>query len=201
MKIIRFLFSRTALLAVIATAFSSAVTQAQSVNVGWNFTDLNATFDTGTPANFAVGNMSIANSWGTVTTPISAVSISSGYSGATGGGNIGNAVHNEAFSTSTSPYFTATFTPSSGYSLQVTRFDFGMRSTSTGATAYALYSSVDNYTTAIFTGTNANNSVWTLKTNPAFTLNGVVDTPVTLRLYTYGGGATAGSGTNCCEIA
>ena len=178
----------------LAVMLSGLEAQAQ-IAIGWNFTDLDANFDTGTPANFSVSSMSIANSFGSVTTPIAATSVSSGYTGATGGGNIGNAVHNETFSTASSPYTSVTITPSSGYSVKVTKLDFGMRSTSTGATSYALYSSADNYATALFTGTNLANSAWTLKTNPAFTVTGAVGSPVTLRLYTYGGASNAGSGT------
>jgi len=175
--------------------FGITTTQAQSVTIGWTFNALTGTYDSGTPANFTVGAISKANSYGTVATPIAATSVSGGYTGASAGGNIGNAVHNETFSTSTSPYYAVTFTPSTGYNLQITSFNFGMRSTSTGASAYALYSSVDNYTTPIFTGTDPHNSSWTLKNNGTFTLNGAASTPVTLRLYTYGGASNASSGT------
>ena len=195
MKAISHFISRAGILPAIAIFFGLAATQAFGATIGWNFTDLNAVFDTGTQLNFTVGSISIANSFGSVTTPISSTSASSGYTGATGTGNIGNAVNNAAFSTSTSPYTTVTFTPDSGYSLQITKVDFGMRSTATGATSYALYSSVDNYASPVFTGTNTANSAWTLKTNAAFALNGAVNTPVTLRLYTYGGASNAGSGT------
>jgi hypothetical protein len=165
------------------------------VPMGWNFTDLDATFDTGTLANFAVGTMSIANSYGTVATPINNVSASSGYAGASGGGNMGNAVHGGAFTNGVSPYFAVTITPAAGYGVRVTRFDFGMRSSATGATAYALYSSVDNYAGPLFTGSNAADSVWTLKSNPAFSVSGALNTAVTFRLYTYGGLTTGASGT------
>lgn len=184
--------------AVLASLFLSAIAlsaaQSQTV-IGWNFSDLNATYDTGTPTNFTVGDMSIANSYGTVATPINATSASSGYTGASGGGNMGQAVNNATFSTSSSPYYAVTFTPASGYSVQVTNFDFGMRSTATGATSYALYSSADNYTTALMAGTSANTSTWALKTNAAFSTTGAVDAPVTLRLYVYNGASNAGSGT------
>lgn len=184
---------RNAFIALMAVGF--ACSASAQTNIGWNFTDTNATYDTGTPANFTVGNMSIANSHGTVATPISTTSASSGYAGSTGTGNIGNAVNIGALNTGTSAYYTVTFTPSAGYSLQITKFDFGTRSTSTGPQAYALYSSVDNYVTAIFTGTIANNSAWSLKTNPSFTLNGTAGNPVTLRLYTYGGAGSPSSRT------
>jgi 2',3'-cyclic-nucleotide 2'-phosphodiesterase / 3'-nucleotidase / 5'-nucleotidase len=186
--------AKLASIAVMGLA-AATIAHAQNVVVGWNFTDLDGNFDTGTPVNFTVGGMSIANSFGTVTTPINASSASSGYTGASGTGNIGNAVNNATFSTSTSPYTSVTLTPATGYSLQITQFNFGMRSTSTGATVYALYSSADNYTAPIFTGSNTANSTWTLKTSPAFTLNGALNTTVTLRLYTYGGGSSAVSGT------
>jgi 2',3'-cyclic-nucleotide 2'-phosphodiesterase (5'-nucleotidase family) len=195
MKITRHFSARLFFLAICAMMLGAASPRAWSATIGWNFTDLNAAFDTGTPDNFSVGGMSIANSFGTVATPIAATSVSGSYTGASGGGNIGNAVNNATFSTATSPYTTVTFTPAAGYSLQISHCDFGMRSTATGATLYALYSSVDNYTTPVMTGSNAANSTWTLKTNAAFTLNGATDTPITLRLYTYGGASNAGSGT------
>lgn len=194
----RSLGSSTAPLAVAAVALLAACAfspEAKAVIIGWNFSDTNATFDTGTPANFSVGNISIANSFGTVATPITTVSASSGYTGSSGTGNIGQAVNNAAFSTASSPYFTMTFTPDANFALQITDFDFGMRSTGTGATAFALYSSVDNFGAAIFTGANTANSTWTLKDNTPFTLNGLANTAVTLRLYVYGGASNAGSGT------
>jgi len=181
---------------LIATVFGTAVTQAQSV-IGWNFGTgtANAGNSSGTPANFTVGNFGVGNTYGTVSSPINTSSASSGYTGASGFDNIGNAVNVGALSTASSAYYSVTFTPVAGYALQITAFNFGMRSTSTGPQTYALYSSVDNFTTSIFTGTIGNNSTWTFKTSPTFTLNGSAGSAVTFRLYTYGGSGSPVSGT------
>lgn len=196
MKALRTPFLRKALLtlAVMTAGFAA---QAQTV-VGWNFTAGTGASSSGTPANVTVGSFSIGNSFGTVSAPFSTTSASSGYTGASGTGNIGNAVAvtgNSTYNSGTSPYYAVTFTPTAGYSLQFTKFDFGTRSTGTGPQAYALYSSVDNYASPVFTGTIANNSTWTLKTSSAFTLNGTSGTAVTLRLYVYGGAGSPSSGT------
>lgn len=184
----------------LAMAFGTAETQAQTV-IGWNFGvgTANANYSSGTPNNFTVGSFGIGNPNGTVSSPINTTSASttSGYSGASGSDNIGNAVYTNALNTasSSSSYYSVTFTPATGYTLQLTAFNFGMRSTSTGPKSYALYSSVDNYTTAIFTGSVANNSTWVFETNPSLTLNGNPGSAVTLRLYTYGGSGNASAGT------
>jgi len=176
------------------TALAAGAAHAQTTTIGWNFTDLNAAFDTGTPANFTLSDLTIANSYGTVTTPVNVTSASN-YTGASGGGNIGNAVKSAGFDKNTAAYYAVTLTPSSGCSLQISKFDFGMRSTSTGPQNYALYSSLDNYATAVYTGSVSNNSTWVFKTNPSFTLNGTTGTPITLRLYTYTYTGNPASGT------
>ena len=196
MKMLRTPILRKALLtlAVMTAGFAA---QAQTV-VGWNFTAGTGASSSGTPANVTVGSFTIGNSFGTVSAPFGTTSASSGYTGSSGTGNMGNAVAvtgNTTYNSSTSPYYAVTFTPASGYNLKFTKFDFGTRSTSTGPQAYALYSSVDNYASPVFTGTISNNSTWVLKTSPAFTLNGSAGAAVTLRLYTYGGAGAAGSGT------
>lgn len=170
--------------------------------IGWNFTDGDANYDTSTPNNppnnYTLGAIGIVDSFSTVTSTINSTSNSNGtngtYSGASGGNNIGTAVPVGAYSATNSAYFTFAFTPSAGYGLQFTNFSFGARSTSTGPQAYALYSSVDNYTNAVCTGTLANGSLWAYKTN-SFTLNGAVNAAVTLRLYLYNGTGNATAST------
>lgn len=163
---------------------------AQAATIGWNFSDGNAVYDTGTPANFSLTAITIGNTLGTVSIPVTNASTSN-YGGASGTYNIGNAVKIGALDTSTSSYYEITFTPDPSYTLTISDFDFGARSTSTGPQAYALRTSQDAYATNIFTGSIANNSVWVLKDNTfsAITASG----PITLRLYTYGG---TGSPTN-----
>lgn len=181
------------LIATLLAVASIGAGKAATSTLGWNFTDLNGVFDTGTATDFTIGAFTIGNSLGTVSSPFSAVSVSSGYTGASGGGNLGNAVRLGAYSSSTSSYFSITITPATGYEISLTDFDFGTRSTATGAQAFALYSSVDSFGTAIFSGTIANNSSWALKNNSfsAFTF----DSPTEFRLYTFGGTGSPAMGT------
>lgn len=168
----------------------------------WNFSDSNATVDTvdgvaaTTASNFTISDIAIGNSLGTVSAPISSTSPSSGYTGASGTGNLGNATKTGALDTSSSSYYTFTLTPATGYIISLSDFDFGTRSTATAAQAFALRSDVDGYATDILTGTIANNSTWALKDN-TFTAfaSTTAGAPVTFRLYTYNGVGSAGNNT------
>lgn len=182
-------FSFASLMMALGTAHASAET------LGWNFTDLDATYDTGAPSNFTVSDFSPANSKGTVATPVDSVSASSGYPGATGTGNFGNAVNTGVLDIATSSYYEITFTPAALHAISLTDFDFGTRSTSTGPQAYGLRSSIDAYAADIITGAIANNSTWIFKDNTFPAITGAVGAPVTFRLYTYGGTGNAVSGT------
>jgi hypothetical protein len=163
----------------------------------WNFGDDDAIFDTGTPNHFSVSAFSIGNSFGTVTDPVNSTSASTTYAGASGTGNIGNACRVGPFNATTSAYYQVTLTPDSGYSLNVSDFDFGVRSTGTGPGNYTLYSSIDAFATA---GTSiANASITTAGTPWAFKDNTLTSTPtgtsaITLRLYVYNGAGSAVSG-------
>ena len=162
--------------------------------IAWNFTDLNGTFDTGTPVNWTVSGITIGNSFGNVTTPINGQSVSSGYTTASGTGNIGNANNTAGFSLS-SPYYEFTITPDSGFALSLNDLDFGARSTGTGAQAYSIRWSFDSFGTEIAGGSIANNSTWSFKDNSFASLTAPVDTPVTVRIYAYGGTGSPSSGT------
>jgi hypothetical protein len=182
---------------ILAIGTVVVATNAMGATIGWNFSDDNATYDTGTPVNFTIGSFSIGNTLGTVSDPVNSTSASSGYTGSTGTGNIGNAVRTGALSKTSggSAYYEISFTPTAGYQLQITDFDFGTRSTGTGPQSFSLFSSIDAYGVALMSGSITNNSSWAYKDNTAFTLTAAANTPVTLRLYVYGGSGSPGSST------
>jgi hypothetical protein len=182
--------------AVIAATLATANAQ---VVMTWNFgtgtTATTGSYTTastgGTPVNFSVGSFSIANSFGT----IAAVN-PSGTSGQTSNnGNYGQAVNNAAFSTASSPYYSVTVTPSSGYAIRLSDFDFSTRSTGTGATAYSIRWSKDSFATEIVGGTITANSAWAAKNNTFSTVTGTGNAATTFRIYVSGGASNASSGT------
>ena len=185
------------ILTIIGLAAASLAGVNAQVILTWNFTDDNATVDSGTPVNFTVSAFSIGNSLGTVSDPVNATSPSSGYTGASGTGNIGNAFRIGALNTgaSGSGYLEFTLTPDAGKKIKLTNFDFGVRSTSTGPQAFTLRTSVDSYASDLFTGTIANNSTWTLKDNSVSFTSSTDGAAVTFRLFGYSGTGSPGSGT------
>src|SRR5262245_6697960 len=167
----------------------------------WNFGTTGSpqagiTGQTGSPPTVAVGSFSIGNSFGTVTTPINVTSASSGYTGATGQMNIGNACAVGSLNPGTSAFFQITLMPDSGLAVQISDISFGMRSASNGPQAYAFRSSTDFFSTdiAYATGSITNNSTWALKKNSPLVTFGVNET-VTLRLFLFGGTGTPTAGT------
>lgn len=182
-------------LSLLAVAGASS---AFGATIGWNFTDDNAVFDTGTPLNFSVSALSIGNTLGTIADPVTSTSASSGYAGVSGTFNFGNAQRTGAINITAgtgSGYIEFTVTPMAGYSITISDFDFGVRSTTTGAQAYALRSSVNSYATDIFTGTIANTSTWSFKDNSFSATAFAVDQAVTFRLYGYNGTGSPSAGT------
>ncbi|MCX7004441.1 MAG: hypothetical protein NTV22_14375 [bacterium] len=164
--------------------------------IQWNFTS-NADPNSGTlPANVTGGTVSQGNNNGT-TVMLSGSSVSSGYTGASGGNNVCAAARTGVLSTGAggSAYFEFTLTPATGYKIVATSISFGMRCTSTGPKAFTLRSSVDSYAADIVTGTDSANSSWTLKTPASFSFTGVESTPVTFRIYGYSGAGTPSAGT------
>ena len=184
-------------LAVIAFTVLGA-SLGQAATIIWNFTGATTGASSGTPVNFSVSAMSIGNSLGAIAAPINSTSASSGYVGVSGTNNIGNAQRTGALNTgaSGSGYLEFTIVPDAGYAISLTNFDFGVRSTSTGAQAYTLRSSADAYATDIFSGTIANNGTWSLKDNTFTAFNSTVDGgSVTFRLFGHGGTGSPASGT------
>jgi hypothetical protein len=161
---------------------------------GYNYVNLvTYSFSSGTAsaitptAKISISPITIGNNNGT-TTLITNTSASSGYTGFSGTFNAGVSARVGALSTTTSgsAYFQFTITPNIGNAISVTGLNFGSRSTSTGPKAFAIRSSVDNYTTNIATGTLTNTSAWALKLN-SVNISTAIGTAVTFRIYGYNG--------------
>jgi hypothetical protein len=106
---------------------------------------------------------------------------------------------NSSFNTATSAYFECSIIPTAGYGAQLSSIEFGSRSTGTGPTEIAMYTSIDNFTNPVTTFTAAANSTWALKQfTPSVPLtNGA--SPITIRLYGYvpgGSGSVTNSSAN-----
>lgn len=185
---------------------SNAATLTVNTVVGdgitWNFAT--AAPSSALPDGISGGTVTQGNNNGTttmLTTTSPSVNATSGvaaYVGASGTNNAGLAARIGALNQAAggSAYYEFTLTPAAGRRLLATGVNFGTRSTGTGPQAYALYSSADNYTAALASGSIANNSTWALLTAATFnvTASGVA-TPITFRLYGYNGTGSPGTGT------
>ena len=165
--------------------------------ITWNFSDDNGDFDTGTPLNLSVSAFSVGNVNGALPAndPITSTSASSGYGGASGTFNIGNAARVGSLNTQTSAYYEVTFASSAGYTLAITDFDFAARSMSNGGPmTFALRSSLDGYSSNAFTATLSSNNTWAVRNN---TFNAPITSgdAITLRLFAYNGVGSAVPGT------
>jgi hypothetical protein len=165
-----------------------ALTHAQ---INWDFST--ATPTSGAPAGVSVSAVSQGNNNGT-TALLTTTSASSGYTGATGGNNAGAAANIGVFDPTVSTYFEWTLTPAATVSITVSQVNFGSRSTGTGPQAYDLRTSLDNFGTAVATGTLSNTSAWALISN-ATSLTGAAGQPITIRLYAYNGAGSASKNT------
>ena len=150
----------------------------------------------GSNANLTLGTWANGNSNGTVTL-ISTTSASTGYTGASGTSNFGVAARVGVLSvgTSGSAYFEITLTPAAGYTVTLTDFSMGSRSTSTGPQAYSIRKSTDTYSTDVATGTLTNNSTWVLRSNTGLSAQSAAGTAITFRIYGHNGTGTPSSGT------
>ena len=169
--------------------------QAQS-DVLWNFGTSSAQPlpSNGLPADVSGGAITHGNNNGS-TTLLTTTSASSGYVGATGQFNAGAAARIGVYNPATSAYFQFTLTPSAGKQLTISALQFGSRSTATGPQAYAIYTSIDNFTTPVVSGAFANNSTWVLHA-PAFApVTGGAGTPITVRIFGFNGTGSPGAGT------
>lgn len=151
----------------------------------------------GLPADVTGGTVVQRNNNGTTPT-LTTVSVSSGYAGATGTSNAGAAARVGPLNLSEggSAFFEFTLTPAAGRQLAVSGLSFGARSTGTGPQAYAVFAAVGSAAPVLVAaGPLANNSAWTLIAPTLFPVVSSVATPVTFRLYGYGGAGNAGTST------
>lgn len=171
------------------------------VLAGWNFTAGTATASSASVSNLTVGALSGGNTNGTATL-VTSTSASTTYTGASGTNNAGIPApviaSNTSVNTASNGYFQFTLTPATGYTISLTDFSFGTRSTSTAPAAYTLRSSVDNYATSIASGTMITSpSTWELKSNNSLTFVTPPGEAVTFRLYGFNGtGSPSANTTN-----
>lgn len=180
------------------TSAAAALSLGQAADTGiitWDFTA--ATPTSGLPPGITGGVITQGGNNGT-TQMLTSVSVASGYSGVSGGNNAGAAARVGPLTRTAgagSAFFEFTLSPAPGRQLVVSSLSFGMRSTATGPQAFALFTSIDDFTAPVTAGPLANNSVWTLLT-PAFpAFAGVPGTAITFRLYGYNGTGNAATGT------
>jgi DNA/RNA endonuclease G (NUC1) len=184
-----------ALGAVTSAPFALTVAVAPPPVVAWDFSVAEPV--RGLPADVTGGTVVQRNNNGTTLT-LTTVSVSSGYAGATGTSNAGAAARVGPLNLAEggSAFFEFTLTPVAGRQLVVSGMSFGARSTGTGPQAYAVFAI--NGTAApvlVAAGPLANNSAWTLITPALFPVVSAAATPVTFRLYGYGGAGNAGTST------
>ena len=180
--------------AATSNSVALAVSTAVLSTVAWDFTTADPTG--GLPSDVTGGTVTQGNNNGT-TTLITAVSVSSGYTGVSGANNAGAAARTGALSpaASGSAYFEFTLTPAAGKKLIASAISFGARSTSTGPQAFGVFTSVDNFAAPVATGAIASNSTWTLL-SPAFTsVTGTTGVAVTFRIFGYNGAGSPAAGT------
>lgn len=180
------------LYSLFATVAMSAFAFAQTTYL-WDCTSVNPISGTNANISSVVFSATQGNNNGT-TALISSSSVSSGYTGASGSSNFGAAAFKEPLSTATSTYFSVTVTPIAGNKVTLNSISLGSRGTSTGPGKITVYSSIDNYATAIGTVNVNNNSTWALSniTFSGSNLEGAESAPVTLRIY---GSDSPGTGT------
>jgi hypothetical protein len=167
----------------VGMGFSSGV---HAADVVWNFGATGTLSPTsGTP----ITNLTISDISGTGALTAPGSTGSSGYSGVSGGYNIGFSAKSGVLDTGTSAYFQFILTPASNASFLFSAVSFGTRSTSTGPKNYALRCSLDNYATDIVSGSTSADSVWYLKSHGSLSV--ASSSPVTFRVYGYGGTSTA----------
>ncbi|MBL7984262.1 MAG: hypothetical protein JNM91_04655, partial [Flavobacteriales bacterium] len=147
-----------------------------------------------TISNTTIGDISVGNNNGT-TTLITSTSASSGYTGATGTNNAGAAAFTGALNTATSTYFEFTLTPNAGTIFTLNGLSFGTRSTGTGAQAYTVRTSADGFVANVATGSIANNSVWSLKSNTGLSVASLNGQPLTVRIYGHNGSGSPSANT------
>ncbi len=137
----------------------------------------------------SAGAVTYANTQGTVGYSNTAAYVSSGYTGASGGYGYYTSGFNSGTTVNTlsSGYFSLTVTPETGYDLTITSISLGYRTikVNEAPTTITLYSSVDNYQTALSSFTLTQNGNWHLL-NSWLTSSLTDNEAITLRFYLTG---------------
>jgi fibronectin-binding autotransporter adhesin len=118
-------------------------------------------------------------------------SVSSGYSGASGQFNAGANARGGVWSNG-STHFSFSLTGSNGYTVSLTNVSFGSRSTATGPSTLALFSSLDGYAVALASNSVSTNGSWVLVA-PSLSATALAEGTVGFRIYGFGGAGGSSS--------
>ena len=121
------------------------------------------------------------------------------YALASGGGNIGGRVENASINLSSS-YFGVSISNTTGEQLILNDFDFGARSTGTGATNFQLRSSFDLFGSVIASTTNLQDSDWTFKNLSFAPISLGNSASLEFRIYAFGGANSSQANTRLDDI-
>ena len=151
----------------------------------WNFNSLTATSTNNSAPNVSISAVSLHNNNGT--TSLLTPGGSSGYDGASGGSAAAAAAKIGGFHRDNSTYFEITITPSAGNSVVLSGISFGSKSSGIGPLNWTLRTNM-NSSNGIFgedyaSGT-LNTNTWE-REHATFSLVGVADQAITLRLYVF----------------
>jgi hypothetical protein len=180
---------------ILVLAFTFLLVGSVEGQVYWNGSSTNFTSCSISNLNDAIIGSTQGNNNGT-TTLFSTTSASSGYTttcngnqSASGSSNFGAACKTGVLNTSSSTYFSIALTPNANFKVSLLSLCFGSRATSTGPSVVTIYSSIDNYQTALGSISLNPNSTWEAKTISFSGVNlvGATSTAVTLRIYGSGG--------------
>lgn len=107
-----------------------------------------------------------------------------------------------ALSISDSTYFQIVLTPASSYAIQLDTISLYSRSTSTGPTLISIYSSINNYASAIGSASVTTGGSWSsLLSFNGNSLTGLVDSDVIFRIYASGGTSASGGNWRVDDIS
>jgi len=152
--------------------------------------DMQEPLPLGASASLQVSALVQGNNFGN-TSFYTSLSASQQYTGASGTNNAGLACRTGALVTgaSGSAFLGITLSVASGYRLRIVSVSFGSRSTPTGPGRWGLFSSADQFTSAVYSSTLPTNSTWSWQQSTALSLQ--TSTAIELRLYGYEGAGTA----------
>lgn len=185
---------RFILLASVWVGLSGSMLSLQAQPVLW--WDMQQLQPSGIVSSLQVSSLVQGNNFGN-TAFYTTLSASQNYPGASGANNAGVAARTGTLQTgaSGSAYVGVTLTPPGGFRLRILSIGFGSRSTASGPTRWALFTSADQYTNPVASATLQANSTWSWQQSPSLSILSVQ--PIELRIYGYEGtGTTAINVTN-----